>query len=196
MSDPTDKTETDKPLGPSVTDQYLADAKFDEIVNGEKTIIAVRAQQIHAEREAARAEKDIELFEIVKGLGPDSTTEEVLAISRRVHEMKQRGPLETNKRMFVPGARFRVAKEGARIEALVFFGDTNWAGWSRNLQVGEVVELTDWRQGWNTEALVPQFHANKLPRDARWVTIAPKAGLFRSEPMMGFLEPYEEEDEA
>jgi len=177
--------------------QHATDAEFDAIVANAEAQVAVRAQQIFAEREAARAAKDLELFEIMKSIHPGSTEEEVLAAGRAVKAMKDRSPLEVQRRWYVPGARFTVVKEGARAEALIFFGETNWAGWSRNLQVGEVVELVDWRKGWNSEALVPQFAIPRPPHgDVRWLTIAPVAGLFRPYPHPGFLEPYDEGDEA
>ena len=195
-NDPQNETEAS---APTVTDQYLTDTTFDEIVANDAAQVALRSAQIFAEREERRREKDLALFAIMNRIGPDSTKEEVLAAGREVEALKADSPLEVERRRYTPGAQFRVVKEGARLEALIFFGETNWAGWSRNLEVGEIVELIDWRPGWNTpDTLVTQFAARtRMPHgDARWVTIAPVAGLFRPYPHPGFLEPIDEGDDA
>jgi hypothetical protein len=194
MSDPNTEQAASAEL-----EQHDTDAAFAAIVAADAAKVAIRSAQIFAEREEARREKDLALFEIMKSIGPESTKQEVLEAGKRVTELKSDSPLEVERRRYTPGAQFRVAKEGARLEALIFFGDTNWAGWSRNLEVGEIVELVDWREGWNTPGtLIPQFAARtRMPSgDARWVTIAPVAGLFRPYPHPGFLEPLDEGDEA
>ncbi len=179
-------------------EQRAIDAEFAEIAKATKAVRSVRAAQIFAEREEARKAADLELFAVVGQLGVDPTPEEVLEVNARIKHLKDAKPLEVQRRWYVPGAKFRIVKEGARLEALVFFGDTNWAGWSRNLRVGELVELVDWRRGWNADEPVPQFAAaERMPHgDARWITIAPTAGLWRPYPHPGFLEPYDEGDDA
>lgn len=126
----------------------------------------------------------------------DTTSEELNEYAQRMWESKKDTPLLASKATFKEGNRFRVVREGARLEGLVYFGETTWSGWSRNLEVGEIVTCTGWQPAWNAEHVsVANFTAENVPPNARWCSVWPIAGLFLPWPMPGFLEPLDTNDE-
>lgn len=126
------------------------------------------------------------------GITATSTTDEVLEAGRQLTERKRAKPLIKARSLYTEGARFRVIQEGARFEGMVQFG-SSWSGWTRNLKVGEIVTCLGWRPGWAEagEFKQPNFTGEKVPDNASYVTIWPKAGLFFPWPFDGFLEPVE-----
>lgn len=131
-----------------------------------------------------------------ENITPETTSDEILAYVERMREAKMELPLLKSRKQFREGNRFQVVREGARLEGLVFFGETTWSGWSRNLEVGEIITCTGWQPAWNAEHVsVANFTAENVPPTARWVAVWPLAGLFLPWPMPGFLEPLDSNDE-
>lgn len=110
---------------------------------------------------------------------------------RREHDLREQHQL------FVEGRHFKVVKPNARLEAILQFGPELISGWSRPLQVGEVLTCAGWRMGMDCgPGCVPQlevnWHHRFLPPNAQWAQVWPMAGLFLPFPMPGFLEPVPE----
>jgi hypothetical protein len=90
---------------------------------------------------------------------------------------------------FKQGQKFRVIKDGARLEGLIIFGKTNWSGWSRRLTVGEVLVCNGEENGWDSSTVkLITFNGARVPENARYVTVWPMAGLWSPWPMAGYLE--------
>lgn len=123
-----------------------------------------------------------------------STLADLQAASEAITEAKRSTVLVASRKLYVEGRKFRVARPGARLEAILVFGETSWGGWSTNLAVGEIVECTGWQPGWQTpEVYVASFHIKRLPYNAVNSSVWPLASLFRPYPFPGYLEPVEEE---
>lgn len=93
---------------------------------------------------------------------------------------------------YVAGARFRVVREGARLEGIQLFGEKAWAGFAKDLSVGDVVICNGWRTGMDGETREVNFTAQGVPWAAQWVQVWPQAGLWKPWPLPGTLEPVEE----
>ncbi|MET0886198.1 MAG: hypothetical protein ABWX92_07080 [Mycetocola sp.] len=92
--------------------------------------------------------------------------------------------------------KFRVVKQGARLEGIVHFGSGNaWAGFSRHLKVGDVVTCTGWKPGMGTPSEVVNFDCATSPEDVIWSMMWPMQGLFTPYPMDGYLVPIPDGDE-
>lgn len=99
---------------------------------------------------------------------------------------------DSQSQQYVVGARFRVVREGARLEGIQLFGEKAWAGFASNLRVGDIVVCTGWKTGMDGETREVNFTAQGVPWQAKWVHVWPQAGLFQPWPLPGTLEPVEE----
>jgi hypothetical protein len=107
-------------------------------------------------------------------------------VPMRIQKKRQAGAME----VYYTGARFRVIKEGARFEGIVTWGEKHYAGWSRPLEVGEIIECNGWREGLAGGGFMEaNFTAERVPDNARWVQVWPQASLWRPWPLDGYLEP-------
>lgn len=101
--------------------------------------------------------------------------------------------------LYREGRRFRVVKEGARLEGIVTFGTggTSWAGFSRHLKVGELVQCLGWKPMMGTPSEGAMFESDSTPPNAVWSMVWPMNGLFQPFPMDGYLqwEPSADDDE-
>jgi hypothetical protein len=88
--------------------------------------------------------------------------------------------------VYMPGKKFRVIKEGARL--------TGWErkhgyfkGWARDLEVGEVVESLGYGPGIGSD---PGYGIHFKVPDMSFVEFSPsQGGVFNYHPLDGYLEP-------
>jgi hypothetical protein len=147
-------------------------------------------------READLKQAAKELPEGSETITAQSTTEEVFALAAEIHEAKKALPNNATRYQFKEGRRFRVIREGARLEGLVFFGSTTWSGWTRALEVGEIVTCNGWVDGFNTPGIrVVTFAADRVPDNTEWVSVWPLASLWKPYPAEGYLELIEENED-
>jgi hypothetical protein len=108
-------------------------------------------------------------------------------------ELKVARKLEAIK--YVEGDQFRVVREGARLEGFLLHGEELISGWSRRLQVGEVLTCKGWQviNVGELEIRGTQWTGAKIPESAVSIQVWPFDGLFRPFPMEGVLEPYVED---
>lgn len=101
--------------------------------------------------------------------------------------------------LYREGRKFRVLRDGARLEGIVTFGTggTAWAGFSRVLKVGDVITCLGWKPMMGTPQEGVNFESDTTPENAVWSTVWPLNGLFQPFPMEGFLEwvPSADDDE-
>jgi PHD/YefM family antitoxin component YafN of YafNO toxin-antitoxin module len=117
-----------------------------------------------------------------------STFEQVQAANERLTAMKAGATLRASKEQYQEGRRFRVVKPYGRLEGLMFFGNTP-GGWSRNLEVGDVLQCTGWKPAYDAEHIeIATFAVPGLPGNLQWVAFHPVASLFMPWPMPGYLE--------
>lgn len=122
-----------------------------------------------------------------------NATEEKMREIRPMFFTKSDNVFQRARDTFVAGRRFKVIKEGARLEGIVTFGDHAWAGYAKTLQVGEIVTCNGWREGMSGGAEEANFTAAGVPWNALWVQVWPQDGLWRPWPMDGVLEPLDDE---
>jgi hypothetical protein len=176
----------------TLTELRMEEAAEKQRIHAESAATAVMANVQAAEFKASSRE----LPEGSERITPQSTTEDVFKLARELHEAKASQPLHAQRASFVEGARFRVIKPGARLEGMVFFGETTWSGWSRNLEVGEIVTCRGWIPGWQTsDVMVADFTAEKVPDNAKWVSVWPLAGMWKPYPALGYLEALDDNEE-
>lgn len=100
---------------------------------------------------------------------------------------------EDMKIRYAAGKRFRVAKEGARLEGIRKFGKIR-AGYAESLDVGDELVSTGWREslggGGYMEA---NFATETSPTDCLWLQFWPMESLWSPWPMTGWLEPVAED---
>lgn len=103
-------------------------------------------------------------------------------------EMEEELVVSSAEQKWAAGKKFRVVKEGARLEGIVTFGDSAWAGYSKALQVGDEITCNGWRIGMDGQTEEANFTADGVPWNALWIQFWPMSGLFRPWPMEGYLE--------
>lgn len=117
--------------------------------------------------------------------GDTETSEAEAAV---VHKAEMR--LHHVRALYQPGKQFRVVKPNARLEAILLFGESSWAGWSRPLREGQILTCTGWKEGMGGNGFEEvNFTAPGVPENAQWCQVWPMSGLFRPFPMEGYLEP-------
>lgn len=89
--------------------------------------------------------------------------------------------------VYVQDRRFQVMKPNARFEGILLFGEDQWAGWSRPLQMGEIITCEGWKPGIDNTPEGVNWSARRVPDNALWVQIWPMQGLFTPWPMDGLL---------
>lgn len=91
------------------------------------------------------------------------------------------------------GRQFRVMREGARLEGIVQYGERTWAGYSKRLEVGDILTCNGWRAGMGNPGVEEaNFTMEGVPWEALWVQVWPQASLWRPWPMEGYLTPLDE----
>lgn len=114
---------------------------------------------------------------------------------RPMFEQKTEDRFALARELYSPGRRFRVVREGVRLEGIVSFGTTSWAGYAKPLAVGDIVTCNGWRQGMNSEVQEANFTADGVPWNALWCQVWPQESLWSPWPLAGFLEPIEDNEE-
>jgi hypothetical protein len=96
---------------------------------------------------------------------------------------------------YVNGRKFIVVRPGARLEGLLSFGPSAWAGYQRELEVGEVITCLGWKLGYGTESvMVTNWTAESVPDNVEWLQVWPVAGMWRPYPADGYLAWVEEKE--
>lgn len=103
---------------------------------------------------------------------------------------------ESPRKVYVQDRRFQVVRWGARFEGIVQFGENAWAGWSRPLELGEVITCDGWKPGMGGGPEGVNWTAPRVPEGILWCQVWPMHGLFTPWPMEGFLRPLDEGDGA
>lgn len=88
--------------------------------------------------------------------------------------------------LYVADRKFVVIREGARFEGILEHGKF-WSGWSRSLQLGEVITCEGWKRGLETDQEGVNWTAKRVPDELLWCQVWPINGLFTPWPLPGYL---------
>ncbi|AWN07818.1 hypothetical protein HOT31_gp148 [Microbacterium phage Hendrix] len=109
-------------------------------------------------------------------------------IELRRHRDEQIRLIHGNPReLYVADRKFAVVREGARFEGIVEHGKY-WSGYSRPLELGEVIVCEGWKPGMDTDQEGVNWTGARMPEGTLlWCQVWPINGLFTPWPLPGYL---------